>query len=612
MASSRLADGCRSRRRRGLVVVAATLLTLVTTLLRPDAALAHAVLEATSPAGGSVAPIGSPPHEVRLTFDEPVEVGLGAVRVVAADGKRVDLGQVRHPNGRAVQVATELRAGLGQGTYLVMWRVVSADSHPVAGSFTFSVGRPGAVAAADAGGPPSSIAVAVSAARFADYAAMLVLVGALAFAVLCWRPSWTDRRWTRLVRGCLLVGLASTVARFGLQAAYDLGAGFSGAWDAAALRALGGTRFGRAEAAGALLFVALAVLLSRRRTRPPGRLLITAAVVATTALLGTVAAGGHAGTGADAWWRLPLDVTHLAAAGAWIGGLATLLVLAIHRPGRGAAATSEPTAAPVLVGVMGEAGPGPGTSPSRLGRMPAVPEDDAASAPVPPAGAGHRIDDQAIRRFSTLAAGCVGVLVASGVVQAWYQVREWDALAHTHYGRLLIVKTMLVAVILIAALFSRARLRRARADAAPSGRLVATVGIEAAVAVGILAVTSVLVAATPARAAYRPAVERTVQAGPVTVQLSTVPTGTRTVDLHVYVFDRAGLLAGVDDLRLTADRPGSDREAGTVVAPLQHVGSGHFVAPHWLLPAAGTWRIQLSVRVSDFDAYTASTNLSIR
>ncbi|HKC28394.1 MAG TPA: CopD family protein, partial [Jatrophihabitans sp.] len=204
------------------------------------------------------------------------------------------------------------------------------------------------------------------------------------------------------------------------------------------------------------------------------------------------------------------------------------------------------------------------------------------------------------------------VLVGSGLVQAWYQVREWGALTGTHYGHLLITKTALVAVILAAAVFSRRWVRHNRQHHRSLRGLLASVTVEVATAVAVVAVTAALTAASPARSAYRPPVELTVHAGPVTVQISTVSAGARAVDLHVYTFDRAGLVTDVRQLHMTAERPGGQHGARTVDVPLRHVGNGHFIAPHWVLPSTGRWRLQLTVQISDLNAYVTDAQLPIR
>ena len=94
---------------------------------------AHAVLQDSNPRRPTRHPVRVADARVSLRFDESVEVRLGAVEVVSGAGQRVDLGVVTHPGGNATAVEVALRTPLAEGSYLVLWRVVSADSHPVSG-----------------------------------------------------------------------------------------------------------------------------------------------------------------------------------------------------------------------------------------------------------------------------------------------------------------------------------------------------------------------------------------------------------------------------------------------------------------------------------------------
>ncbi|MFN8027044.1 MAG: copper resistance protein CopC [Acidimicrobiia bacterium] len=101
-------------------------------------ASAHASLLSTEPSPDGV--YASSPSAITLRFSEPVEVTLGGVRVFdAKTEKRVDNGPAEHPNGDGTYVTSDLPK-LGNGTYVVTWRVVSQDSHPIEGAFTFQVG----------------------------------------------------------------------------------------------------------------------------------------------------------------------------------------------------------------------------------------------------------------------------------------------------------------------------------------------------------------------------------------------------------------------------------------------------------------------------------------
>ena len=53
----------------------------------------------------------------------------------------MDSGEVFHPGGRGRSLAIKLKPGLEKGSYTATYRVISADSHPVAGGLVFSYGK---------------------------------------------------------------------------------------------------------------------------------------------------------------------------------------------------------------------------------------------------------------------------------------------------------------------------------------------------------------------------------------------------------------------------------------------------------------------------------------
>ena len=101
-------------------------------------ARAHAFLDHASPAVGSSVPTG--PAVVTLWFTQDLEPAFSGVTVTNEAGQRVDLGNVQIPQGSPAELQIGLKP-LPPGTYLVSWHVVSVDTHPTEGTFTFEVGR---------------------------------------------------------------------------------------------------------------------------------------------------------------------------------------------------------------------------------------------------------------------------------------------------------------------------------------------------------------------------------------------------------------------------------------------------------------------------------------
>ena len=106
-------------------------------LVAPSAALAHATLVGTLPSNDAV--LASPPKAVVLRFDEEISSFPDSVRVFDEDVERVETGSLETPDVR-LDLRSDLPDDLANGTYVVAWHVLSADSHPIRGAFAFSVG----------------------------------------------------------------------------------------------------------------------------------------------------------------------------------------------------------------------------------------------------------------------------------------------------------------------------------------------------------------------------------------------------------------------------------------------------------------------------------------
>lgn len=537
---------------------------------------AHAELRHTQPTSG--AQLDSPPERVTLTFTEPVDVSVGGIRVYDADGERLDRERPYKPDGRGEQVALDL-PDLAESAYVVTWRVISADSHPLQGAFTFRVGD---VADGDtqalaerllaADGGDTLVGGLYAAARVLLFASLLLLVGAVAFVVTLW-PNGARNRTTRaLVSGALMAAVIATAAAFVLQGAYGAGLGLSAAVDPDVLSAAADTRFGKATLIRVGLLAVAAVLLAvaarTGRGRRRGSEMAAMALVGL-GLLGTVAASGHASTGRWVAFAFAVDVVHLAAAAVWLGGLA-LVAVAVLRQG----------------------------------------DAEEMSRVVP--------------RFSKVAFAAVLVIIVTGSFQSWRQVGSLDALTGTTYGRLLTFKVAFFAAMVVLAAISRSWVRRhyrnaavspgdhAPASATPDTRsLRRSVMAEAAAAVAVLVATALLVNAIPGRTALAlpHTIELEIGEG-LLVDVTVDPAKAGPLDLHLYTLTPAGLPAEVEEV--TAELRLADRDIGPIDVPLQRAGPNHFVAYGFDVPIPGEWRLDVTVRTSDIRQDTATASVPIR
>jgi copper resistance protein C len=101
------------------------------------AAVAHAFLnQAVPPVGGTVA--ASPP-EIRLNFSEAIEPRFSGVELTSLDGRPVKTGPSTVDPRDQMQFVLPVEPALPSGRYKVTWHVVSVDTHPTQGDFTFEI-----------------------------------------------------------------------------------------------------------------------------------------------------------------------------------------------------------------------------------------------------------------------------------------------------------------------------------------------------------------------------------------------------------------------------------------------------------------------------------------
>jgi copper transport protein len=317
--------------------------------LAPGGAAAHAVLvESAPPDGGHV---GEPPAEVVLRFSEPV-VPV-AVRLLDAGGEEVP-GVAVEPRGESVT----LRPGapLAEGAYLVSYRVVSADGHPVGATLRFGVG---AAAASEAAGAASRAPAAAGLfARWLFYVGALGAAGAALFVPLARPPAALAARVRRLAVLLAAAGVAGAAARLGTAGLELTGAPAAALAGAGPWAAALGTSLGRAAA---VAVAGLAVLGGAAAARADRLAVLGAATVG-----GSFALTGHAASAGPAWLTAPAVAVHALGGAFWLGSLVPL-AWALRLPAAEAAAVLRRFSAAATAAVAALALAGAGLAWAQLG-----------------------------------------------------------------------------------------------------------------------------------------------------------------------------------------------------------------------------------------------------
>jgi copper transport protein len=559
----------------------AALVVMLFVLVHASPASAHAVLVETTPVDG--AQLDTAPSVVTLAFDEPVGVGAGAIRVYDSSGDQVDRGDAA--TGEQPEEAMVSLPELPAGAYVVTWRVVSTDGHPIKGAFLFRVGATGDVVdeslVASLLGEDADVPFAVMSwlVRWVTYTSVLLVAGAALFQLVI-----AGRRVepvTRLIRLAIVVGAVGSVLQIPLFAAEATGLGWPALSSTSALAQAATSSVGWASLVRVLAFATLWIAVRR-----PGVVWVVAGVV------GLVAAElitGHTRTMEPWLLVMGADAIHVVAAAAWFGGLVALAMSL------------------------------------RVARA----EGDLAG--------GARL----VGAFSNLAGFTVLALAVAGVALAWVEVRTWHALSSTAFGWTLLVKMGVVAGVLAVAVYNN-RVLVPSVIASESDRNwstfeAATTGAGVAVAskprldaetawrrlnrsirfelVGLL----VVIAVTSLLINLQPAAEAAGVSGPYSTyvpfgegQLNLVvdPNRVGMNEIHVYVLTAGGLpalISGEASIELAMP----DEDIGPIIRRLQVAGPGHYihVGPELAIP--GEWEITVRQRVSEFEENTAHAAVTV-
>jgi copper transport protein len=642
-----------------------------------DPASAHAAVTGSDPAQGAV--VDKAPARISLTFSEQVALSDDSLRVLDPEGKRVDAGEPSGVGGTTY--AVRLHSGLPDGTYTVAYQVVSADSHPVAGAYTFSIGAPSKTSASVSGQTADDGVVGwlYGLGRYVSYAGFIVLAGGAAFVLACWPRGSGVRPVQRFVVSGWLALTAATLALLLLRGSFTGSGKVADVFDLSLLGQVLQTKTGAALVSRLLLLAAAALFIAvlfgayDKREDPQEKRDLTfglaiGGVVVAAGLAASWAMSEHASVGLQAGIAMPVDVLHLLAVAAWLGGLGALLVALYRAP---------------------------------------------ADAPV---------DASAVRRFSHVAFGSVLALIATGTYQSWRQLGSWSAFTGTRYGQLLLAKIALAAVLVGVAWISRrwtgrlaetvpasaerekaragagahapvgagadasevaagnaephltgddrtgtdtqadadtgdqpdpepadteraAQLARQRAaqDAARQKRLRdadpnrfglrRSVLAEAGIAVVLLAVTTVLTQTEPGRTEEEAKAATSSSAstspdtgasgaltlnmpfdtggedgkGIVTVDLDPARVGDN--EMHVYVERPNGRAFDIPEVKV--DFTLKAKDIGPLPVVPDHLATGHWSANGVQIPMAGDWKVDVTVRTSDIDEVTVSKNAQI-
>jgi copper transport protein len=395
--------------------------------------------------------------------------------------------------------------------------------------------------------------------RYLGHAGLVLVVGPALVLALLWPQRLSRRGPARVLwLGTGLVG-AATLAGLWLYAPYTAGRTLSGV-TVTDLREVLASTYGQAHLVRLGVLAAAVWLLRPLAAGRAGRGDLVLLGVLAVLGLGTWPVAGHPVASPLPAVSIAVTTVHLAAAAVWIGGLVVLAGFLLRR---------------------------------------ADERELGAILPI----------------WSGWAAAAVTALLLTGLIQALIEVGTPDALLTATYGRLLLVKVALVAVVIGVAGYSRRLVRRRVAAARPGGVRRAVV-LEAGLLAVVVAVAAALTQTTPARieAAAGPgavtgAVFSTTLESPLySLQVSVEPAARGANAVHLYAFSPAGEPLPVVEWGAGVGLPDAGIEEVEVsLLPL----TDNHATGEVVLPVAGEWQFRFTLRISEIDQASVSVVVPI-
>lgn len=516
------------KRVRAKLIVAVAF--LIFTFSPASGVSAHGELLNSEPAASSV--LVESPNQIVLQFSESVESVFISIRILDSAGVEIGSGTARRDTGNHSVVRTT-PPHLEPGSYVVVWRVTSADGHPVQGAFPFYIGTQSqsvtdlvATYLHSYHADPSGNKVGTLL-RWIVYVGVIGLIGSLMMCGMLKRPSDLDPRSALVTCGAWLLavfGSSLTLITYGPNAAGTSLYNLSLLGDT--LR----TTFGRATATRLVLLAATALLVYFRH-HISRHLWLASSSILGFGLVATLSLSGHPVVQQSAILSVVIDIAHMSAVSVWVGGIA-LFCLGGNRW-------------------------------------------------------YHESDGELVRRFSAIAVWMVLVIVATGVTQAWLMMDGLGNIFETNYGRTLLVKTTAVTVLVSLGLLSRKTLKL---NGPASVKRV--VGTELFVGLIIVAISALLIGTSPRPSQTAEPFIATLVRSTVIAEVTITPTRVGQAEMHIIITPPGGSLGQV--IRVDARMSLPERNIPSIPITLVKIGPNHF-SGMVNIAFSGTWDLELLV-----------------
>ena len=519
--------------RKLLARLAFVVVALLTVLAPAQHASAHAILLTSAPAPSAV--LDQSPTEIALFFNEFVDTVFGKIRILNSSGNDVQtVKPIRDASNQSIVRAPI--SPLEPGTYVVIWRIASSDSHPVQGSFSFQIGNTSADVSAIRNGQlleRHGLARLFDVIRWVTYLGIVLLIGGIGLLQAVRTDRLSPRSTLALMGGWAFAAIGT------LEGLVAYGPHISGykiykAVDLSLLSETLTTQYGKMQLARLVLLGVIGALITVIQFRGTWwwKIGAWASLVGVTL---TLSLAGHPVATNPVVLSVGLDMLHVLAVSLWVG---PLLIIVYDR--NMWLATDESTSAPSL------------------------------------------------QWFSRTAGFAVPVIVLTGTLQAWLMLDGFGQILDSRYGRTLIVKVCLVIVLIALGAVSRVAMQRKQ-----SGSLRQSMGIEVLFGLVILAITSTLVAMPPKGEIEPAPLSSAIFQGQMIVELSLTSARVGQSEVHVVIARADGTIVQISAATARMSMPSRNIPNGPIV--LAETRPNHFSGVTEFA-YSGEWIVEILVK----------------
>ncbi len=527
-------------------------------------AYAHSEFTSSNPTNGAV--LKESPKNIEISFSDKINLSFDSFRLLDSDSKQIKtkMPKVEKTGNSMIVEIPKLK----DGHYVVVYSIVSEDSHVIKGAISFSVGKKVIQNVDDnqisklleSKKTPTYLGFTRNILQFILYISIALTIFLIVFRVFIF-DDIKNKQLNILFYLATIFGITSSILSIGIQAAAEGSFSISKVFSSTIIFQEIDTRIGTLYAIRAVLFILLAVLW-KLNIKIFTKFILP--ILALSILL-TIALAGHASSGEYQQIAFIFDIIHVLAASIWFGGLLAL---------------------PILL-----------------------------------KKANYK---EILRKFSTIALYCVIAILVTGIFAAWRQIGNVEVAINTFYGKLVLAKMAMYILLILTAVYTRKFTRmilkqeaNISDDTRIKKRILKYIYFECLVLIFVMSTTSVLVNAVPARISYNASVTKQVVTKKSIIEITVDQTKFGPNEIHVYVLNKNGtpkqVGVGINTLQekiavLSWSNP--DAKIDKLPVDLRFLGLNHFISTNSFIPSPGNWELQVRINIDDFNSEYASIKIN--